>query len=57
MSDTRRVTTRRTIQQIVHCAEEALSVVERDEDPRCAVDDLEQAAVMIERVLSALRSR
>lgn len=27
------VTIRRTLEQIVHCAEEALSVIENEEDP------------------------
>lgn len=55
MGDDRIITNRRLIQQIVHCASEALAVVENDEDPKCAVDDLEQAAELIQKVLPSLR--
>lgn len=61
MKNERRVTLRRTIQQVKHCVEEALSVVERDEDIRCALDDLDQAEALLEkctetaRVLSGVR--
>ncbi len=48
MTDERVITTRRTIQQIVHCAEEALGVIEREEDIRCAIDDLNQARELID---------
>lgn len=47
MKNDRNVTLRRMIQQVKHCAEEALSVVERDEDMRCAMDDLKQAEMLI----------
>jgi hypothetical protein len=43
----RNVTLRRTLEQIVHCCEEALSVEMNDEDLRCAVDDLSQARNLI----------
>ncbi len=55
MKNERTVTLRRMIQQVVHCAEEALSVVERDEDTRCAIDDLEQAEMLIEKCLADAR--
>lgn len=53
----RDVTLRRNIEQIVHCAEEALSVVEQCEDLRCAIDDLEQARALIQEVLPKLREK
>lgn len=45
---------RRTLQQIVHCAEEALSVVENEEPLAHAENDLRQAAALIELVLEKL---
>lgn len=51
----RTVTLRRMIQQVKHCTEEALSVIEREEDTRCAIDDLEQAATLIDRCLADAR--
>jgi hypothetical protein len=52
------VTLRRTIQQIGHCVEEALAVVENDEPVQCAIDDLEQAMMLIQDVaLQELRRR
>ena len=40
----RRVTLRRSLEQAIHCLEEALSVVENQgEDARCAYDDVEAA--------------
>jgi hypothetical protein len=39
----RDVSIRRTLEQLVHCCEEALSVVMNDNDLRCALDDLDQA--------------
>lgn len=49
------VSIRRNLQQVVHCAVEALSVVEHDEDWRCAVDDLQHARGLIDEVISRLR--
>ena len=40
-------TLRRTLEQIEHCAKEALSVVEHGEDPRLAIEDLQQAQELI----------
>jgi hypothetical protein len=40
MSDYRVITIRRTLEQIVHTAQEALSVYEHGEDPSCCLDDL-----------------
>lgn len=51
MSDDRLTTPRRTLQQVVHCAEEALSAHENNEDPRHVVDDLTQAKQLIEHAL------
>ncbi len=57
MTDERVITTRRTIQQIVHCAEEALGVIEREEDIRCAIDDLNQARELIDTALRKIRDQ
>jgi hypothetical protein len=52
----RRVELRRTLEQIMHCSREALSVVENGEDPRCALDDLGAAVSLIADVaVPALR--
>jgi hypothetical protein len=51
MSDDRLTTPRRTLQQIVHCTEEALSAHENREDPRHVVDDLVQAKQLIDHAL------
>ncbi len=50
------VTTRRTLEQVKHCVEEALSVVERKEDPTHACNDLDQATQLIDVVLETLRA-
>jgi hypothetical protein len=50
------VSLRRTVQQIVHCAKEALAVVEAHEDCGNAVGDLEQAQQLIQVVLPLLRT-
>lgn len=50
-SENRNVTLRRTIQQVIHCLEEAESVLGYDEDPRCAADDIDQAQRLIEQVV------
>ena len=55
MGEERNVTLRRTIQQAKHCVEEALSVVERSEDHRSAVDDLKQARLLIEESLDRIK--
>ncbi len=55
MKETRIVTVRRHLQQAKHCVEEALSIVERDEDARCAIDDVEQAIALLKGpILKAL---
>ena len=46
--DDRRVTLRRTLEQVLHCVEEALSVVEHGEDARSARDDVEQAVSLLQ---------
>lgn len=43
-----RVTLRRTVEQVKHCLEEALSVIEREEDLRGALDDVSQAQALLE---------
>jgi len=50
--------TRRALQQIKHCVEEALAVVEHGEDRDLvsAVEDLEHALSLIETVLPVLRT-
>jgi hypothetical protein len=54
MGRDRNVTIRRNVQQAKHCVEEALSVIETNEDPRCAADDLKQAAILIEEILKRI---
>ena len=39
----RNISLRRSLQQALHCLQEALSVIDNKEDPRCALDDVEQA--------------
>jgi hypothetical protein len=53
----RNVSLRRNVEQVGHCVAEALSVLNNDEDVRCAVDDLEQAKSLIETVLPKLREK
>ena len=55
MGNDRNVSMRRTLEQAKHCVEEALSVVERGEDSRCALDDLAQAGELIGVVRKALQ--
>jgi hypothetical protein len=50
------VTLRRNIQQIKHCVEEALSVIEHGEDHRSAIDDLEHASMLLKEVLPRLKT-
>jgi hypothetical protein len=45
---------RRTLEQIVHCAEEALSVVENEEVLEHAENDLRQAKALIDVALRQL---
>lgn len=45
--DDRNVTLRRTLEQAGHCVNEALSVIQNGEDPRCALDDVIQAAQLL----------
>jgi hypothetical protein len=45
---------RRTLEQIEHCAKEALSVVEHEEDPRLAIEDLHQAQELIKYAIPEL---
>ncbi len=54
---TRLVTLRRRLEQIKHCVKEAISVMERREDARCAADDLEQALSLLEQVLPEVKSQ
>lgn len=57
MANDREVTLRRTLQQVGHCIDEALSVLEHSEDLECAVDDIEQAvAILQDRALPMLKS-
>ena len=49
--DDRNVTLRRTIEQAIHCLVEADSVLKNKEDPRCASDDVWQAAELIRKVI------
>lgn len=54
MSQSRQVTLRRNLQQALHCVQEALSVVERDEDLRCAVDDVKHARLLLDEIAPVL---
>lgn len=45
-----KITLRRNMQQIVHCAIEALSAHEHNEDPFVVLADLDQARGLIEMV-------
>jgi len=51
ISENRLITPRRTLEQIKHCIEEAISVWENKEDVRCAWDDLLQAQKLIDAVI------
>ncbi len=56
MPDDNRITSlRRNMQQIVHCAVEALSAHENNEDPRHYRDDLEHARDLIIHVLKTVK--
>jgi hypothetical protein len=54
MSDNRLTTVRRNLEQIVHCAEEALSAFKHNEDPRHVRDDLLQASQLIAHVMKTI---
>lgn len=54
-SKNRDVTVRRNLQQVKHCVEEALSVVENGEDRECALDDLQQAMLLIDVCMNRLK--
>jgi hypothetical protein len=47
----RSVTLRRSIEQVIHCLEEGLSVLENNEDPRCALDDFQHANYLLSDVV------
>lgn len=54
MSDDRETTIRRTLEQIVHCAQEALSAFQASEDPRHVRDDLHQARELIDHAMKTI---
>jgi hypothetical protein len=41
------ITTRRLLEQVAHCIQEARSVLENDEEKECALDDLNQAVALL----------
>lgn len=52
----RAVSVRRTLEQAGHCIDEARSIVERSEDIRCAIDDVDQAIQLLrENVMPGLK--
>jgi hypothetical protein len=51
----RNITIRRNVQQVAHCALEALAVIERGEDLGCAVDDLTQCRMLLDEIIPKLR--
>ena len=51
MSEKRQVSLRRNLEQAKHCLEEALSIVEQNEDMNCALDDVEQAAQLLREAI------
>ena len=52
----RMVSMRRTLEQAGHCIDEARSIVERGEDVRCAIDDVDQAIQLLgQTVMPALK--
>jgi len=50
------VTIRRTLQQIKHCIEEAISVIGSRENAYFALQDVEQSAALIAEVLPRIRA-
>ena len=52
MSQQRNITLRRSIQQVIHCLKEAEAVLNNKEDPRCALDDIHQANMLIDDVVT-----
>lgn len=57
MGSRRLVSIRRRLQQVKHCVEEALEVVERKEDVRCAADDLLHAQELLKNVLPEIQAQ
>lgn len=55
-TETRVVTLRRTMQQAIHCLEEATSAWIEGEDVNCAIDDVEQAHLLCEQILLSLNA-
>jgi len=53
-TDERRISLRRTLEQAKHCVVEALSVVEHEEDPRCALDDAQHARDLLDIIIKQL---
>ncbi len=49
-------TPRRSMQQIIHCVEEALAAHEADEQSGHVIADLEQASELIDRVITTFKS-
>jgi len=45
------ITVRRSLEQVKHCVEEALSVWENEESTECAYEDAEQAYVLLRDVI------
>jgi len=54
--DDRIIMPRITLEQIKHCIQESLSAHLNDEDPRCIVDDLNQAKKLIENIMPTFLS-
>jgi len=55
MGPTRTVSLRRSVQQAKHCVQEALDAIGHGEDAGCAIDDLEQAKLLIDECLKRIR--
>jgi hypothetical protein len=47
MQEERTVTLRRSLEQVIHCCQEALSVIVNKEDINCAIDDIYQAKELL----------
>jgi hypothetical protein len=56
-SDKRLTSLRRTMQQAIHCVQEALDAHEHKDDPRHVRDDLVQARALIDEVLVTVVSQ
>ncbi len=51
-------TLRRSVEQVKHCVQEALSVIERNEDLDLAQDDLRHARdLLVQQILPALAKK